>query len=106
MKKTFSMGGVHPNDNKIAKDSPIEDFPILDRVYISMSQHLGAPAEPIVQKGDKVKVGQKIANPSGFMSACIHSSVSGTVASIEPFKDLAGNLVNTVIVDVVGSFKW
>lgn len=99
------MGGVHPNDNKIAKDSPIEDFPILDRVYISMSQHLGAPAEPIVQKGDKVKVGQKIANPSGFMSACIHSSVSGTVASIEPFKDLAGNLVNTVIVDVEGD-EW
>ena len=54
--RTFSLGGVHPDDNKISKDAKIEDFPIPQIAYISMSQHLGAPAEPIVAAGDKVKV--------------------------------------------------
>lgn len=105
MKKTFSLGGVHPHDQKISAGSAIETFPVLERVYISMAQHLGAPAEPIVAKGDRVKVGQLIAKPSGFMSACIHSSVSGTVASIEPYADLAGNMVKTIIIDVEGD-EW
>lgn len=105
MKKTFSMGGVHPRDYKISADSAIEAFPVLERAYISMNQHLGAPAEPIVQKGDKVKVGQLIAKPTGFVSTCIHSSVSGTVASVEPYADLAGNPVMTVIIDVEGD-EW
>lgn len=105
MKKTFSIGGVHPRDYKISADSAIEDFPVLERAYISMNQHLGAPAEPIVQKGDYVKVGQLIAKPTGFVSTCIHSSVSGTVASVEPYADLAGNPVMTVIIDVQGD-EW
>lgn len=105
MKKTFSMGGVHPHDSKLSADSAIENFPILDRVYISMSQHLGAPAQPIVQKGDYVKAGQLIATASGFISANIHSSVSGTVASVEPYKDIAGNAVMHIIIDVQGD-EW
>lgn len=105
MKRTFSMGGVHPHDNKIAKNSPIEDFPVLEKVYISMSQHLGVPAEPIVKVRDKVKVGQKIANPSGFMSVAIHSSVSGTVTGIGLVKDIAGNPVNTITIKVEGD-EW
>ncbi len=56
--KTFSIGGVHPKDNKISANAEIEDFQIPKVAYISMSQHLGAPAEPIVSAGDKVKVGQ------------------------------------------------
>lgn len=100
MKHTFSMGGVHPDDNKISANCAIENFPILDRAYISMSQHLGAPSEPIVQKGDKVKVGDMIAKKTGFVSANIHSSVSGTVAGIEMIKDLAGNNVKAVVIDV------
>ena len=103
--KTFKIGGVHPNDSKISKDCAIEDFPVLEKAYISMAQHLGAPAEPIVQKGDKVKVGQLIAKPTGFVSANIHSSVSGTVASVEPYADLAGNPVMHVIIDVEGD-EW
>ncbi|MBO5804980.1 MAG: electron transport complex subunit RsxC [Bacteroidales bacterium] len=103
--KTFKIGGVHPNDSKISKDCAIEDFPVLERAYLSMAQHLGAPAEPIVQKGDKVKVGQLIAKPSGFVSANIHSSVSGTVAAVEPYADLAGNPVMHVIIDVEGD-EW
>ncbi|MBQ0006353.1 MAG: electron transport complex subunit RsxC [Alistipes sp.] len=105
MSKTFKMGGVHPNDHKISNDCAVEVMPVPSRAYISMSQHLGAPATPIVQKGDKVKVGQLIATPSGFMSANVHSSVSGTVFSVEPVADLAGNKVMSVIIDVEGD-EW
>lgn len=105
MRKTFSLGGVHPHDSKLSAGSPIEDFPVLERAYISMAQHLGAPAEPVVSKGDRVRVGQLVGKPSGFVSAAVHSSVSGTVASVEPVPDLAGNPVMTVIVDVEGD-EW
>ncbi len=103
--KTFSLGGVHPADNKISCDAAIENFPIPETAYISMSQHLGAPAEPIVAVGDKVKVGQLIANASGFISAPVHSSVSGTVKSIETIKDLAGNPCKAVVITVEGD-EW
>lgn len=105
MKHTFSMGGVHPKDSKISAGSAIEKFPVIERVYISMSQHLGAPATPVVAKGDKVKVGQLVGASSGFISANIHSSVSGTVAAVEPYADLAGNPVMHVIIDVEGD-EW
>ena len=100
--KTFSLGGVHPADNKISCDAAIENFPIPETAYISMSQHLGAPAEPIVAVGDKVKVGQLIANASGFISAPVHSSVSGTVKAIDTIKDLAGNPCKAVVITVEG----
>lgn len=103
--RTFSLGGVHPDDNKISKDAKIEDFPIPQIAYISMSQHLGAPAEPIVAAGDKVKVGQLIANANGFISAPVHSSVSGTVKGIEMIKDLAGNMTKAVVINVEGD-EW
>ena len=103
--KTFSIGGVHPNDNKISADAAIHDFDIPKVAYISMAQHLGAPAEPIVAVGDKVKVGQQIAKPSGFISAPVHSSVSGTVKAIDTIKDLAGNPCKAVIIDVEGD-EW
>ncbi len=105
MKRTFPIGGIHPNDSKISASKAIEKFPAVDRVYISMSQHLGAPATPIVAKGDKVLVGQLIGTPSGFISANIHSSVSGTVAAVEPYADLAGNPVMHVVIDVEGD-EW
>lgn len=99
------MGGVHPHDCKISADSAIEIFPLPQRMYISMSQHLGAPAKPLVQKGDKVKAGQMIGASAGFISANIHSSVSGTVAAVEPYADLAGNPVMHVVIDVEGD-EW
>ena len=99
------MGGVHPRDCKISADSAIEIFPLPQRMYISMSQHLGAPAKPLVQKGDKVRVGQMIGASAGFISANIHSSVSGTVAAVEPYADLAGNPVMHVVIDVEGD-EW
>ena len=99
------MGGVHPADKKISKDAAIERLPLPKTVYISMGQHLGAPAEPCVAVGDKVKVGQLIANATGFVSAPIHSSVSGTVKSIEMVKDLAGKPGKAVVIDVEGD-EW
>lgn len=103
--RTFRMGGVHPADKKISKDAAIERLPLPKTVYIFMGQHLGAPAEPCVAVGDKVKVGQLIANPTGFVSAPVHSSVSGTVKSIEMVKDLAGRAGKAVVIDVEGD-EW
>ncbi len=105
MMKTFKIGGVHPCDNKISRDCAIETLPLPQTVYISMSQHLGAPAKPIVAVGDKVKAGQVIAEPGGFISAYVHSSVSGTVKSVAPRKDISGNNVTHIEIAVEGD-EW
>ena len=104
-KITFSLGGIHPDDAKIAKDRAIEVLPLPQTVYVSMAQHLGAPAKPVVAVGDKVKTGQVIAEPGGFISAFVHSPVSGTVKSIAPQKDLAGNWMTHVEIAVEGD-EW
>ena len=105
MKKTFRIGGVHPDDNKISRNCKIEALPLPQTVYISMAQHLGAPAKPIVAVGDKVKAGQPIAEPGGFISAWVHSSVSGTVKSIAPRKDVSGNYMTHIEIAVEGD-EW
>ena len=96
MARTFSIGGVHPHDSKISRECRVEPMPLPDSAYIAVAQHIGAPAKPLVAVGDKVKVGQPIAEPGGFVSAFIHASVSGTVKSIAPRADLAGNPVMTI----------
>ncbi|MBQ7311219.1 MAG: electron transport complex subunit RsxC [Alistipes sp.] len=84
MAKTFPIGGVHPSDNKQwSKQSAIETMELPDVVNIPLSQHIGAPATAIVKKGDKVVVGQKIAEATGFMSANIHAPISGTVTAVD-----------------------
>ena len=105
MKKTFKIGGVHPHDNKISAEAAIEIFPAIETAYVSMAQHLGAPATPVVAVGDKVKVGQVIAEPSGFISGYVHSPVSGTVKAVAPRADIAGNLVPHVEITVEGD-EW
>ena len=105
MKKTFRIGGVHPHDNKISAEAAIEIFPAVETAYVSMAQHLGAPATPVVAVGDKVKVGQVIAEPSGFISGFVHSPVSGTVKSVGPRADIAGNMVPHVEITVEGD-EW
>ena len=100
-KITFSIGGIHPHDNKLARDRKIETLPLPEVVYVSMAQHLGAPAKPVVAVGDTVKTGQVIAEPGGFISAFVHSPVTGTVKSIAPRKDLAGN--NMTHIEIVRS---
>jgi len=105
MKKTFRIGGIHPCDNKISASAAIEQMPLGAEAYISMAQHLGAPATPVVAAGDKVKVGQVIGEPSGFISGYVHSSVSGTVKEVGPRADIAGNMVMHVTITVEGD-QW
>ena len=104
-KRTFSIGGVHPDDHKIARDCAIEDLPLAPLFSVSMAQHLGAPATPAVAVGDKVKVGQVIGEPSGFISAYVHSPVSGTVKAVAPKANLLGNMVVHVDIEVEGN-EW
>ena len=96
---------MHPDDAKISRNCAIEVLPLPQTVYISMAQHLGAPAKPVVAVGDKVKVGQVIAEPGGFISAFVHSPVSGTVRSIAPRKDIVGNSQIHVEIAVEGD-EW
>jgi electron transport complex protein RnfC len=104
-KRTFSLGGVHPHDNKISRECRIEPLALAPTVYISVAQHIGAPSVPCVAPGDKVKVGQVIAQPGGFVSAFIHSSVSGTVKSVGPRADLAGRPFTHIEIAVEGD-EW
>jgi len=104
-KVTFRIGGIHPNDSKISRGCKIEELPLPEVVYVSMAQHLGAPATPVVAVGDQVKVGQVIAEPAGFISAFVHSPVSGTVKTIAPRADLAGRMVNHIEIAVEGD-EW
>ncbi len=90
MLKTFPIGGVHPEENKFSSHKKIETLPIPPIVIIPISQHIGAPAKALVARGDKVKTGQIIAEAGGFVSANIHSSVTGTVLKVDAFPDSTG----------------
>lgn len=93
-------GGVHPYDGKeLSKDESIVEYNPQGEIAIAVSQHIGAPAKPIVNVGDNVKVGQKIAEAAGFISANVHSSVSGTVKAIEPRFMANGAKVNCIIIE-------
>lgn len=106
MGKCTFKGGVHPFDGKdFSKDKPIKEiFPEGDMVY-PLSQHIGAPAVPVVSKGDYVLAGQLIAEAGGFVSANIHSSVSGTVKAIEPRTLATGGKCNSIVIENDGEYK-
>ncbi|NTW33355.1 MAG: electron transporter RnfC, partial [Bacteroidetes bacterium] len=103
--KTFKRGGIHPKENKISSAYPIEVMPPPAIVYIPLSQHAGMPAIPVVNKNDKVKAGQLIAQAQGFISADIHSSVSGIVMHIEEIHDIGGYLKKAVVIKTEGD-EW
>lgn len=105
MLKTFSKGGIYPPGNKLSAKEPIRVLPLPQRVTIPISQHIGVPSSPVVAKGDKVVVGQVIAKSAGFVSANIHSSVSGTVASIDTAIDSSGYKRQAISIDVEGD-EW
>lgn len=105
MLKTFKIGGVHPPENKLSAGEKIKALPVPEQVTIPLGQHIGAPATPVVQKGDKVKAGQLIAQASGFVSANIHSSVSGTVLSIDQVTDASGLSKNAITIKTEGD-EW
>lgn len=106
MSKHTFRGGIHPYDGKdLSKDKPIRNvFPKGELVY-PLSQHIGAPASPIVQKGDHVLVGQKIAEAGGFVSAPIHASVSGTVKGIEKRLTVTGNMADCIVIENDGAYE-
>ena len=103
--KTFSMGGIHPNENKLTHAVPTVVAELPKQAIFPLSQHIGAPAKPIVQKGDKVKVGTLIAEAGGFVSAPIFSSVSGTVFKVDTAIDATGYRKPAIIINVEGD-EW
>ena len=103
--RTFKIGGIHPNDAKLSAGVAIEVMPLPLQVSIPVAQHIGAPATVVVAKGDKVKAGTLIAQATGFVSANVHSSVSGTVAKIDNEPDASGNRRQVVVIDVEGD-EW
>lgn len=98
--KTFRIGGVHPEGNKLSAARPITIAPLPQVAVFPLGQHIGAPAKPIVNKGDKVIVGQMIAEAGGFVSAPIHSSVSGTVLKIDTIVDASGYAKPAIYIQV------
>lgn len=102
---TFKIGGVHPEPCKLTADRKTEILPLPKQAVFPLSQHIGAPAVPCVQKGDQVLVGTRIAEPGGFMSASIHSSVSGKVAKIDTIVDASGQRKPAIFIDVEGD-EW
>lgn len=104
--KTFRIGGVHPAENKLSAAEPIKVAALPKVAVFPMSQHIGAPAVPAVQKGDKVKVGTRIANPmEKALSAAIYSSVSGTVLKVDTVVDASGYKKPAVYIAVEGD-EW
>ena len=106
MAKLTFVGGIHPYDGKkLSKNKPIQDILPGNEVVYPLSQHIGAPAKAIVAKGERVLVGQKIAEAGGFVSAPIHASVSGTVKVVEPRLVATGDRIMSIVVENDGLYE-
>ncbi|MBL7087164.1 MAG: electron transport complex subunit RsxC [Candidatus Cloacimonetes bacterium] len=104
--KTFK-GGVHPHDFKyLSNKVPIEDFPAPDKVIIHLSQHIGAPSNPIVKVGDFVKKGQKISEADGFVSIPMHSPISGKIVKIGNYPHPLGTIQQAIEIENNGKNEW
>lgn len=103
--RAFSIGGIHPEENKLSNDAATQVAALPVQAIFPLSQHIGAPAKPVVAKGDKVKVGTMIAEAGGFVSAPIYSSVSGTVLKIDTAVDATGYRKPAIIINVDGD-EW
>lgn len=88
--KTFSKGGVHPPENKLTAANPIISLPIPAKVFVPVHMNLGAPAKLLVEKGETLKTGQLIAKGEAFISANVHSPVTGKILKIEEVTDHSG----------------
>ncbi len=103
---TFRIGGVHPHDNKqYSAHQPITECPLPAKAIIPLVQHIGAPAQPVVEKGQKVKVGELLAKAGGFVSANIHAPFSGTITKIDSTVDAWGMRMPAIFMDVEGD-EW
>ncbi len=98
--RTFRIGGVHPEENKLSSEAVTQVAKLPQQAIFPLSQHIGAPAKPVVKKGDKVKVGTLLAEAGGFVSAPVYSSVSGTVQKIDEVIDATGYRKPAIIVKV------
>lgn len=105
MLRTFRIGGIHPPENKLSTGKKITALAAPKQVIIPLSQHIGAPAQAVVKKGDLVKVGTLLAKAGGFVSANIHSSVSGKVNKIDNALDTSGYRRPAIYIDVEGD-EW
>lgn len=105
MLKTFRLGGIHPKENKFSAGETIQTIEIPDQVSIPLLQHIGAPCQPVVKRGDQIKVGTLIGKTVGFVSTNIHSSVSGTVFKLDKVMDSSGYKRDAVIIKVDGD-EW
>ncbi|MCK5839991.1 MAG: electron transport complex subunit RsxC [Bacteroidales bacterium] len=105
MLKTFKLGGIHPEETKLSSDQPIDVLPVPKKVFIPVSQNLGAPSKVLVGRGDIVKAGQLIAKGEAFISSNVHSSVSGTVVKIDKVIDTSGYKREAIVIDVDGD-EW
>ena len=103
--RTFRIGGIHPEENKLSSEAATQIAKLPRQAIFPLSQHIGAPAKPVVKKGDKVKVGTLLAEAGGFVSAPIYSSVSGTVLKIDEAVDATGYRKPAIIVKVEGD-EW
>lgn len=103
---TFKIGGTHPEENKISEQKPIERLEPVKQVYVPVNQHLGAPAKIIVSKGDQVKTGQLLAVGEAFISANIHSPVTGKVVKIDLHPDQSGYKRTMIIIDSEEHDDW
>ena len=104
--RTFPIGGIHPHDNKEwSKDKAIERLELPNEVAIPMIQHIGAPSTPLVKKGDKVLTGQLIGQAVGFVSANIHSTISGTVTAVDGYANGQGQRRLMVVIKREGD-EW
>ena len=106
MLRTFSLGGIHPKENKLSAGVKIVPAPLPKEVIIPLGMHIGAPATACVAKGDEVKVGTLIAKSSGFVSANIYSSVAGKVTKIDSVFDASGYKKPAIIISVADEDVW
>lgn len=100
--RTFRIGGVHPEENKLSSEVVTQIAKLPKQAIFPLSQHIGAPARPVVKKGYKVKVGTLLAEAGGFVSAPVYSSVSGTVFKIDMAVDATGYSQPVIIIKVEG----
>ena len=99
-------GGVHPYEGKeLSESKPVQVLMPKGELVFPLSQHIGAPANPLVKKGDQVLAGQTIAEAGGFISANVVCSVSGTVKAVEPRRVANGAMVNSIVVENDGEYK-
>jgi Na+-translocating ferredoxin:NAD+ oxidoreductase subunit C len=93
------LGGLNvPHYKSFSEHKPIKEASLPEEIVIPLSQHLGAPNEPLVKVGDKVKAGQKIGASDKFVSAPVHASLSGTVTAIEP--RIPGQSIDCIVIAV------